>query len=206
MLKKFLPTLLLTVLLLPSCKFVMMKVYGIKNPRVENEKSIRKCARKYGLDTAALVTVNALDYRPTVKSLSGIPDAAIYDSEGKYIEYRQTDTSCNAGLFGFIPGLAPGGSYNHTGKANLSKELATLRTLKGQPLKAGYEGKADFYILIYWVAYAGRLNKDHVKAWQDLAAQNTKAKIKVIEVNLDFQEHWPADERNAIINSMKKKK
>jgi hypothetical protein len=183
-----------------------MKMYGIKKPDVENEKSIRKTALKYGLDTATLVTINAADFGPTIKEISGIPDAALFDSAGKYIEYRQSDTACNAGLFGFIPGLSSKGSYNYTGKTTLAEELKTLRTLKGQPLAAGMEGKADFYLLIYWTAYAGRLNKDHVKAWQDLAAQNKQAKIKVIEVNLDFQEHWPEKERKAIMKGTSKKK
>lgn len=196
---------LFALLLLSSCRFVMMKMYGIKNPGVENEKSIRKTALKYGLDTAALVTINAADFGPTIKQISGIPDAALFDSAGRYIEYRQSDTACNAGLFGFIPGLSPKGNYNYTDKTTLSTELKTLRTLKGQPLAEGIEGKADFYLLIYWTAYAGRLNKDHVKVWQDLAAQNKQAKIKVIEVNLDFQEHWPEKKRDSIMNRASKK-
>jgi hypothetical protein len=101
-------------------------------------------------------------------------------------------------LFGFIPNLRTDGKYNRTGKTTLATELQKLRTLKGQPLQNGVEGKADFYLLIYWTAYAGRLNKDHVKAWQDLAAQNTKARIKVLEVNLDIQQYWPKEERDAI--------
>src|SRR5688572_1900920 len=111
---KKLSSFVLVLLLLSSCKFVIMKMYGIKNPDIENERSIRKYALKYGLDTAALVTINAADFGPTVKEISGIPDAALFDSTGKYIEYRQSDTACNAGLFGFIPGLTPKGSYNYT--------------------------------------------------------------------------------------------
>ena len=179
-------------------------MYGIKQPGVENEKSIRRSALKYGLDTSALVSVNAADWKRTVKMIHGIPDGALFDSAGNYIEYRETDTSCNAGLFGYIPRVARGGSYRQTGKTSLAAELKTLRTLKGDPLPENYAGKADFYLLIYWTAYAGRLNEDHVNAWEELAAQNTKAKIEVIDVNMDFQEYWPKAERDTIMKGRSK--
>ncbi|MBK6522550.1 MAG: hypothetical protein IPG08_09530 [Sphingobacteriaceae bacterium] len=58
----------------------------------------KKAAAKYKLDPANIVTVNSDAF---LKELSGrsIPDVAVFDSNGNYIEYRVTDTSCNAGLF-----------------------------------------------------------------------------------------------------------
>jgi hypothetical protein len=65
---------------------------------------------------------------------------------------------------------------------------------------------ADFYLLIYYTSWSGRLNKDHVKIWEDQARNNTNAKIRVYKVNLDFQEYWEAEEREKIIASLNKKK
>ena len=141
--KKHLFSFFALLLLLGSCRFVAMKMFGITKPHVENEVSVRKAALKHGLDTSAIFTVSAEDYKRTIKMISGIPDAAVFDSAGSYIEYRQTDSSCNAGLFGFLPALKRGGSYNHSGKTTLAAELKTLRTLKGEPVAAGIEGKAE---------------------------------------------------------------
>lgn len=186
-----------------GCQTTMMKIYGIKDPDIENEKTITKKALKYNLDTSNIVTVNS-DAFLFVLNGRGIPNGAIYDSNGKYIEYRQTDTSCNAGLFQFIPSLKLNDKYNQPDSADLKTELNKLRDLKGNTLTQ--PEPADFYLLIYWTVWTGKLNKDHVKIWEDLARENKNCKIKVIKVNLDIQEYWDEQARDQIIKAMSKKK
>lgn len=188
---------------LTSCNPIMMKLYGVKDPELENEQSIRKRALKYDLDTTNIVTVHSREYPKMLKGKS-IPDAAIYDSKGKYIEYRQTDTSCNAGLFQFIPDLSLGNAYHQPDSANLQAEWAKFRDLKGN--KLAEPEPADFYVLIYWAVWTGKLNKDHVKVWEDLARNNKNARIKVVKVNLDFQEYWDDADQEIIVGAMKQKK
>jgi hypothetical protein len=179
-----------------SCQHILKKIYGVKNPEIENESSIKKAALKYGLDTANIVTLNSNDF---LKELNGkaIPDASIYDSKGNYIEYRVTDTSCNAGLFDFIPNLNVNNNYNKPDSTNLELKLNKFLDLKGQPIEK--LESADFYVLIYWTVWSGKLNKDHVKIWEDAAINNKNARIKVLKVNLDFQDHWDDVEKNKII-------
>ncbi|WP_341904911.1 hypothetical protein [Fluviicola taffensis] len=181
---------------LMSCNPIMMKIYGIKDPELENERTIKKRALKYELDTTNIVTVNSSDYLKMMKS-KAIPDAAIFDSQGKYIEYRQTDTSCNAGLFQFIPDLNTDASYHKPDSANLQTEWVKFRDLKGNKLKNA--DPADFYVFIYWAVWTGKLNKDHVKIWEDLAKNNKNCKIKVVKVNMDFQEYWDASDKEKLV-------
>lgn len=195
--------ILLSSLLLISCKPILMITYGIKNPKVENEKTITKKALKYELDTSNIVTVSSEHFLKTIIGM-GIPEGAIYDRDGRYIEYRQTDTSCNAGLFQFIPALNLEDTYNQPDSLNLQGELDKFRDLKGNVLKQ--PEAADFYVLIYWTVWTGRLNKDHVKIWEDLAYNNKQCKIEVIKVNLDWQEYWDEQERKNIIRAMYGKK
>ncbi len=195
--------LLFPLLVLVACQPIMMKMYGIKDPDIENEKTITKKALKYELDTSNIVTVNSKDFLYVMKG-KGIPDGAVYDKNGKYIEYRQTDTSCNAGLFQFIPSLNLKDKYKQPEQPDLNTELNKYRDLKGNNLKA--RESADFYLLIYWTVWTGKLNKDHVKIWEDLARQNKNSKIKVIKVNLDIQEYWEEQEREKIVKAMSKKK
>ncbi len=200
--------LMLSFLLLQSCKTMMMKMYGIKNPEIENEQSIKKRALKYDLDTTNIVTVFDQRTATELSAIYGIPNAAIYDANGKYIEYRQTDTSCNAGLFQFIPDLSPTNTYNKPDSTDLKGEWAKFRDMKGKTL--GEVEKADFYVLIYWTVWTGKLNKDHVKIWEDLAKNNKNCKVKVIKVNLDLQEYWGIKDSEKVIvrleNKKKKKK
>ena len=145
--------------------------------------------------------MNASDY-PEFTNGKSIPDADIFDMAGNYIEYRQTDTSCNAGLFQFIPDLNRNSKYNQSGKTSLNSIFTKLRNLKGEKLEK--ITPADFYILIYWTVYTGKLNKDHVKIWEELATKNTNAKIKVLKVNLDIQENWGKDQTDKYMKAFKK--
>jgi len=189
------------ILVLASCQPIMKAIYGIKKPDIENQESITKKALKFGLDTTNIVSVTSKDFPYVLKSTS-IPNAAIYDSNGKYIEYRQTDTSCNAGLFDFIPKLNLSGTYNKPDSSSLAEEWTKFRDLKGNEMTL--PNNADFYLLIYWNVWTGKLNKDHVKIWEDLARENKNCKIKVIKVNLDIQEYWEPNEKEMYRKAMRK--
>lgn len=189
------------ILVLASCQPIMKAIYGIKKPEIENRESITKKALKFGLDTTNIVSVTSKDFPYVLKSTS-IPNAAIYDSNGKYIEYRQTDTSCNAGLFDFIPKLNVSGTYNKPDSSGLAEEWTKFRDLKGNEMNL--PNNADFYLLIYWNVWTGKLNKDHVKIWEDLARDNKNCKIKVIKVNLDIQEYWEPKEKEMYRKAMRK--
>ncbi|NBR13505.1 MAG: hypothetical protein EBU01_02855 [Crocinitomicaceae bacterium] len=193
--------LIFSILTLASCQPIMKAIYGIKKPDIENQESITKKALKFGLDTTNIVSVTSKDFPYVLKSTS-IPNAAIYDSNGKYIEYRQTDTSCNAGLFDFIPKLNLSGTYNKPDSSSLAEEWTKFRDLKGNEMTL--PNNADFYLLIYWNVWTGKLNKDHVKIWEDLARENKNCKIKVIKVNLDIQEYWEPKEKEMYRKAMRK--
>lgn len=175
--------------------------YGVKKPAVESEKKIRKKAIKYGLDTAQIITVRSKHIWHELKG-KGIPDATVFDANGNYIEYRSSDTACNAGLFGFIPDLTPNGKYNKTGKTTLATELTKYSTFKGDSIAVSET--PDFYVMIYWTVWSGRLNKDHVKIWQDLAKQNKQANIKLFLANVDLQGNWPKHELDSTLAKVKK--
>lgn len=202
MLRKLL-TCTALVVLLSGCQAILLKMYGIKDPKVETAQSIKKYALKEGLDTSLIVSVSPADFKSVLTMGSGIPDAAVFDRDGAYIEYRATDTSCNAGLFAFIPSLQAGKDYNRRGKTTLQAELAKLRSLEGKPFTKP-ESDRDFYLLIYWTKWTGRLNKDHVKEWQNLAKAN--GHLGIILVNLDLQAWWTKEEQERVMAMMSKKK
>ena len=178
-------------------------MYGIKKPDIESPATLAKAHNKFGIDNDNVVCVNSRDFLLTLKN-QGIPDASIFDRNGKYIEYRQTDTSCNAGLFKFIPDLSKDGQYQQPDTLSLQNLFEKFYTLNGK--KASYPSEADFYVLIYYTIWTGKLNKDHVKIWEELAKANQKAKVKVVKVNLDMQSWWPENEREMLYEVMRNPK
>lgn len=195
--------LLCAFVMLTSCQRIILTFYGIKQPNIEQRRTIVKKAHKLGLDTTNIVTLNSSDFLSEFKG-KGFPDCDIYDKNGRYIEYRETDSSCNAGLFQFIPDLRTDKEYKQPEHADLATVWKKLRDMNGNQLES--PEPADFYVLMYWTVWIGRLNKDHVKVWEDLARNNTHCKVKVVKVNLDFQEYWGKGEQERIVNAMRRKK
>lgn len=172
---------------LSSCTYFIKKAYGIKKPDIENEESLKAAAVKFGFDTTNILTNNGENFLKNISSVA-LPDIDIFDANGEYIEYRDTDTSCNAGLFQFIPDLDLTKTYRKTGAKKLDTEIAKYRDVKGNT--AQVKPGADFYLLVYWATWTGRLNKDHVAAWETLAKANKNCKIEYIKVNMDIQSYW----------------
>ncbi|MBN2779083.1 MAG: hypothetical protein JXR36_15705 [Bacteroidales bacterium] len=200
---KALIVILSMLFLLSSCKPIMYKLYGIKKPDVETEQSIKDKALKFGLDTSNIVTVNEYDFLQVMKG-QGIPDGEIFDKNGHYINYRQTDSACNAGLFEFIPNLKTDTTFITNDSILLINKMNKFKDFNGKPLQEIDE--AEFYLLIYWTVWTGKLNKDHVKIWEDLALENQNCKIQVIKINLDMQDYWDKEELKPIYEAMRKGK
>jgi len=185
---------------------VLKLIYEIHDPAVENSQTILKAAQKYKLNTEALVVVAPQHFQSMLKAYNAsIPDALILDRQGNYITYRITPQACNANLFSFIPALEKDGRYTITGKTDLQEEMRKFRDLKGNEL--GYtflNPHADYYVFISWATFIGKLNKDHVKVWEDLASGNLKANIQVINVNMDVQQWWPHEAQDSLLKMHKK--
>ena len=103
----------------------------------------------------------------------------------------------------FIPRLNLTEKYNQPDSSDLNTKLNKYRDFNGDKLPP-QEG-ADFYVLIYWTVWTGKLNKEKVKVWEDLARENKSSKIKVIKVNMDMQEYWEEEEQERIMKIMNTK-
>lgn len=132
-----------------------------------------------------------------------MPDVLIFDKSGAYIPYGE-EWACNAGAFNFIEELRADSSYASREGKRIDAAMEGLCDLKGNPIMLPSGGQDDFTIFIYWTAYSGKLNKDHVLVWEQQAKNNKQAKIKIVKVNMDIQEHW-GEETLRKINNKKKK-
>jgi hypothetical protein len=199
-------SLLLLIFSLQGCSSIAKKMYGIKNPEIETKESIISYANSIHLDTSAVVTVDTSLYGAIFKRIgSSVPEAEIFSANGDNLSYKMESQDCNAGLFAFIPGLKRDTVYSKKDDFKLEEQLKKIRDLNGNSFNLSNPDKADYYLFIYWVKWAGKLNKDHVNEWEDLAHANKNVKIKVYEVNLDLQSWWPEHFRQRVINSMSKK-
>lgn len=181
--------LLIAIVLLISCKSIMKMSYGITEPKNENQKSLTNylVSKKMNIDNILFVDTET-SYIEYIKDFGSVPEAKIFDTNGYPISYKKENQDCNAGLFSTIPELNLNSKLKPVEGKNLNEFLENLIDFNGN--KVIELPKADFYLFISWAKFTGKLNKDHVKEWEELAAKNKSVKIKVYKVNLDLKEGW----------------
>lgn len=174
-----------------SCHFGLKVFYGIKKPKVENEKSLIKYLKRKEINSVNVYTVNEKDFYPTLMVSDGIPEIIVYDCKNdKPIKYRE-DTMCNGYAFGFVENLKKDTIFQYVDTLpNFFDLISRLRDLNGNTVNIEKNKNVDYYLFIFWTRYIGRLNKNHVKVWEEQANNNKNCEIKVIKVNLDEQEWW----------------
>lgn len=185
-----------TLILFTSCKLGIKIYYGIKKPKIENEKSIVNFAKKKGLDTDNIYCFSKNDWIWSVedaKFAKNIPDIVVFDKTGKMIKYKE-ESQCNAKAFNFILSLKKDSSFEYDTLLVFQDISLKLNSLKGSNANIEQNETTDYYIFIFWTVYTGRLNKDHVREWEKDAKNNSNCRINVIKVNMDRQEWW--DKRN----------
>ncbi len=180
--------LCLTAILGAGCTPAMKMIYGIRSPKVENHQSLTDYLRRKGLRTDNIYTVDADSYARMLELIdAGIPDVMVFDREGRFLPYGE-DSACNAGAFEFLRTLDRTRQYTSKEAPRLHEIATLLRDMHGRPVNLP-EG-SDFYVVIFWARWAGRLNKDHVKVWEESALRNPAADVAVLKVNMDMQQYW----------------
>jgi len=181
--------ILASVILITSCTPILKLYMGVKKPKIENEKSLIKYLDKKGLRTDNVYATTLFNYPYMNNIINGAPDILIFTSEGKLIKYK-SDTSCNASAFNFLENVSPDMNFEFIDSITFDDCFTKLTDLKGNPVVIEKSNNTDFYLIIFWAKFIGRLNKDHVKIWEELAINNSNAKIKVFKVNKDMQDWW----------------
>lgn len=180
----------LALIQLSSCQQIAKMATGFKNPKIENTNSIKTFMEENELDKG--INLMSKDKKSYVQLLSifnkKLPEAVLFDRNGDELLYKENAESCNAGLFKILPSLMPESTLKK-GEHNLTKLINNYTTPLSGTLPQ-VDGVADFYLVINWAKFVGKKNKDHVLEWEKLAQNNSKTKIKVIKLNMDFREGW----------------
>ncbi|MBC7774098.1 MAG: hypothetical protein H7246_01565 [Phycisphaerae bacterium] len=182
-----------SMMLAISCKYILLKSEGVKQPALESHKSLSKFLLSKGIDTSEILCFRdtfALNtfYRTSFK----VPDAHFFNKDKKFVDYRQSIKDCNGMVSVFIENID---SVN----LELPIEGKFLDDYLNNLVieKTGHEfvlenQEYDVYMVVYWAKYLGKVNKRKVYDWQELvkkAKQNGK-RIRTLLVSVDYQEMW----------------
>ena|SRR5690606_34130922 len=179
--------MLLLIVLTSGCKPILKTVYGIKDPAVETDSSVKEYLVKKRVDTTNVLTF------PTVFSFAMaseqnyliFPDALFFNKEGYFVPYKSTAQTCNANVSKFIDDLKNFSSHPADQSRKLSELESYLQLKKTEPA-------ADITVFITWTKYSGRLNKTKAFEWVRALEKAKKDGISLnyYLLNCDFQKKW----------------
>jgi hypothetical protein len=180
-----------------SCKQILLKQYGVTQPRLENYASLNAFLEKngvVGMSIYALKDTATLNdqYR---KKLVGMPEAYFYNKEGNFVPYKETAKSCNAGVSLFLDSIGGFNKLPFDATKNIRALLPNIVELdKGNTVKTvSTLPKSDIYVVMNWAKYIGKVNKAKTWDWLDIINKNREKnplKITVILLSFDYQESW----------------
>lgn len=180
----------LSLLILTSCTSIAKKIYGIKNPKIETKEAVIKYANSINMNSQNIVFLKDKNKYNLILAefQKSIPEAVLFDANGNRITYKKSSQDCNAGLFATIPELTSNSKLEIQKGVNLNEFTENLIDFNNNKIEN--LPKADFYLFVDWAKFMGKLNKDHVKVWEELAQKNKNVKIAFYKVNMDFLDTW----------------
>lgn len=183
--KKYISILwIFSLVVLSSCQAVVKKIYNIKQPKAEDNKSINNYLLKTGLDTNNNYLINSSFYIKALKVIdSSLPNALFFDKNGRNIVYHPNGSKCDAYVLPFIKKFKTDSIFNY--KNNIDRNTLTSMIEDNQSELSNIKEKTIF---LFWFIPIGNLNKTFTKKWELEANQNG---IKVIKVNMDIQKGIP---------------
>lgn len=170
-----------------------MLIYGVKKPRQISTQKIEKKAIELGIDTSALFAIRSGQYPKVLNEVKSFPNIRIYDKAGNMYNYRENPEECKSMADDFIRNLRLDSTYNSVNDSSFFRLSLQLEGLRGRQFNIASLPEADFYAFIFWATFLGKMNKNDVVPWTNLAKENRRAKIHLIYVSCDLREEWGDD-------------
>jgi hypothetical protein len=159
-------------------------------PNVQNRASLTEFMEEKRIDASNVVTLTYPGYRSILKPLQHVlPEVLIFNRDGEFLSCG-AEAGCNADAIEFIRDLDSGQSYDSPDKILLDSAAKALRDLDRRSFSLQSSDDIDFHALIYWAKWNGKRLEDQVLVWESAALSNQQARIKVLKVNVNWQEHW----------------
>ncbi len=183
-----------------ACQRVLLKAYGIEQPQLESYHSLKSFLDDYAIESEEIyVFKDTTTFNQFLKKGVSLPDANFFNKNKYFVDYKTKNSSCNGEVGGFIEQLGNIDLLPNDSQIRLDglvDGLVNAETNKD----FSYEKKApaDAYIVIYWAKYLGKLNKTKILDWETkLRSINpSETKVRLIKVNVDFQDFWGIDEKD----------
>jgi hypothetical protein len=183
---------ILALISLCSCNFLYKTIFGIKNPQMESYHSINEYSKKFAIDSSAIVFAkDSVSQMKLHMLFSRTPDMIIFDSQKRFIPYKNDSATCNASIDDILKNIC---SYNSTVKTNKNIDFDLLFSCVTDPNKCFTNFDLRNYryvVLMNYTKYMDGVNKTHLIPWNKIITDHKDScKVKYVFVNLDYLKIW----------------
>jgi hypothetical protein len=192
--KNYAPIIVFIFFMLSSgCRLILIKIEGLKQPKIETHLSLSKFLLVSRVDTSEI-----LCFRDTFLLNNyyitgvGSPDVRFFNREKKLVDYRSPESACNAKVSKFIEKVDSINTFTPVPGKSLDEYLKGLVVVRNAREFKLEEQEYEAYMIVYWAKYLGNVTKSHISEWQETVNKVNKdrKKIRMILVNLDYQSFW----------------
>lgn len=181
--------LFIVTMLLLNCKTIVKKAYGVKDPKVENSKTIAKFLEKNNMNSNRnLIFKSFQDFaQASQKGLISVPNITLFNENGYFVNYQKTPEDCNSKVDDFLMDLKHFENYPFDETKNITDFTKYLELEDNQIIDT-----TEINAFITWAVFAGSLNKDKAFEWVYLLEKAKKEGVKInyYLVNCDLQTSW----------------
>lgn len=180
-----------------ACQSTIMRIGGLKPPKIENSQSINAFLKKVGrdtvnvlsLDTTLFLDLQSKSFKPGWKPAFRPVQIRVYNSSYAPIMHW---ASCEGHLkkLGTFNQVPPKNLVNLDSTLNLPEDIDRYYNLQGNPANVIPVPGYDYYIVVYFSQFPYRMSKQIIRQIDEYTENNPDYKFKVYLVNTDVMDWW----------------
>ena len=171
-----------------GCTPIIKLAYGFKQPKKINKEVVEKSIKKYGLNDYENYAISDSGFLKLISLSSSVNTFIIFDKNKKLV-LQKDSFYCSSDSSTFID------YFNDSSRTILSNKITFqelghfFRSLNGEKVHIELTNN-DYYIILTWANFAGKMNKKYTVEWAKKLKQRTDLKIDIKYLNIDPREFW----------------
>lgn len=164
-----------------------MKINGVSKPKFVTEDQVVKFLKEKSIpvDGNLFVCKDSSSIFSMILKIQALPSVNFFNNNGDLLYYAET--SCTGKAKECAESLTKSSLNRVDPSYNLSD---VIKLTKPEPSNFIFRpADYDYTVVLYWATYLGTLNK-HAFEIADELKKKDSLRIKIVYVNLDFQEFW----------------
>lgn len=190
-----------SVLMLSSCKLIIMKFAGIKSTKAIAIEKVYHLAQKNNISKDHIAFIKP-GYQNYIKAISlGVPSGYLFNNSGKLLYFKDVDNNgCVSGLPVILAQLNPSKSYAITDQYKLTQFSEIMVDINGNGISAAADCAQYDFIFIGTFSSFYEKASEYNRNWEEAIKANKTAKIKYYNFTTDALTQW----NPLVIDTLKK--